>query len=354
MKRVYSDVIQFRGNHYDFGVMQGERLRESLTLKNRENQWKVRQPRFQIDVDEAKAMFQQLAPQIWEELRGLQDSLRWSIDKVLQEFGGFRVNGDRSGCSVMSGEGYFVRNYDYHPKTYDGRYVLFAPNDKGYATIGPSQRITGRMDGLNEQGLAIGYNLTNRRKPGDGFICTMIGRLMLETCADVTEAVELLKEIPHRHSFSYIVYDQTDGMVVVESSPRGVNARSADACTNHFEIQTKENRFNLDDSMRRLDLMKNSGVNSPKEAYQLLNNPEEDVFSLKYTSWSGTIHTSLYEPEKMRASIGIGGNQKPYSFDFQDWLEGNDLTLAKLEGIVDTDLPFVHMDERADWFQRKD
>ncbi|MBM7633241.1 C45 family autoproteolytic acyltransferase/hydolase [Geomicrobium sediminis] len=354
MKRVYSDVIQFRGNHYDFGVIQGERLRESLTLKNRENQWKVRQPRFQIDVDEAKAMFQQLAPQIWEELRGLQDSLQWSIDKVLQEFGGFRVNGDRSGCSVMSGEGYLVRNYDYHPKTYDGRYVLFAPNDKGYATIGPSQRITGRMDGLNEKGLAIGYNLTNRRKPGDGFICTMIGRLLLETCADVTEAVELLKEIPHRHSFSYIVYDQTDGMVVVESSPRGVNARAADACTNHFEIQTKENRFNLDDSMRRLNLMKNSGVNSPEEAYQLLNNPEEDVFSLKYTSWSGTIHTSLYEPEKLRASIGIGGNQKPYTFDFHDWLEGNDLNLAKLEGIVDTELPFVHMDERADWFQRKD
>ncbi|MFB4161163.1 C45 family autoproteolytic acyltransferase/hydrolase [Geomicrobium sp. JSM 1781026] len=353
MKEVYSDLIQYRGSHYDFGVLQGEKLRRSLTLVNRENQWKVRQPRFQIDVEETKEVFMKLAPHIWEELNGLRDSLDWSMEKVLQEFGGYRVNDERSGCSILSGDTYLVRNYDYHPKTYDGRYVLYQPTDGGYATIGPSQRITGRMDGMNEKGLAMGYNLTNRKKPGDGFICTMIGRIILETCADVTEAVECVRAMPHRHSFSYIVYDQTDGMVVIESSPRGVEARSADACTNHFERLTEENRFNLDDSHRRLDLMKQADVQTAEDAFALLNSPEEDIFSLKYSSWSGTIHTSLYEPEKMCAWIGIGGNQTPKKFDFESWLFGTDAEGAKVHGVVDTDLPFVHMDENADWFRRK-
>ena len=61
--------------------------------------------------------------------------------------------------------------------------------------IGPSQRGTGRMDGMNEKGLVIGYNFMNRKNPGDGFICCMIGRLIVESCANVGEAVAMLKEI---------------------------------------------------------------------------------------------------------------------------------------------------------------
>ena len=87
MKEIYSDVIQFRGTHYAFGYMQGERLKDSLTVKNRENQWKVRKPRFTIDTEETKQAITRFAPGIWEELLGLKEALEWPMERVLQEFG---------------------------------------------------------------------------------------------------------------------------------------------------------------------------------------------------------------------------------------------------------------------------
>src|SRR5699024_9369365 len=193
MKEIHSNILQFRGNHYDFGVMQGEQLRDSLIIENREKQWRIRKPRFSISVSEAKQAITDIAPALWEELLGFQEALAWDMEKVLFEFGGYRVPIQKSGCSIFTTADFMVRNYDYHPKTYEGRYVLFAPSDRGYAMIGPSQKITGRMDGMNEKGLAIGYNFMHRKDPGPGFICSMIGRLLLETCANVFEALTLLK-----------------------------------------------------------------------------------------------------------------------------------------------------------------
>ncbi|USK60464.1 C45 family autoproteolytic acyltransferase/hydolase [Peribacillus asahii] len=354
MKQIYSEIIQFRGTHYDFGYMQGEKLRDSLTVINREEQWKVRKPRFTIEVEEVRKAITQFAPGVWEELLGMQEALEWPMERILQEFGGYRLDYVKSGCSILTGSDYLIRNYDYHPKTYEGRYILFQPTDQGYASIGPSQRATGRMDGMNEKGLAIGYNFMNRKNPGDGFICCMIGRLVIESCANVLEAVSMLKEIPHRHSFTYVVYDQSGETYVVETSPRGVEVRKSNVCTNHFEIMKHENRNHLVDSKRRLGVMQKQYENLSEayDAFQLLNDTNQGVFSDLYGSWAGTIHTSAYLPREMKAWIALGGNQEPTVFDFAKWLNGEDVELERITGKVDTDLPFVHMDEGANWYRK--
>ncbi|WP_409252968.1 C45 family autoproteolytic acyltransferase/hydrolase [Bacillus sp. SCS-153A] len=355
MRQIYSDIIQFRGTHFDFGYMQGERIKDSLTVINRENQWKVRKPRFSIEVEEVKHAVTRFAPGVWEELLGLQAALKWPMERVLKEFGGYRVDYVKSGCSILTGDNYLIRNYDYHPKTYEGRYTFYQPTDgQGYAIIGPSQRVTGRMDGMNEKGLSIGYNFMHRKKPGDGFICCMIGRLILESCADVGEAVAMLKEIPHRHSFSYIVLDGSGETFIVETSPRGVQVRQSNACTNHFEIMQEENRNHLVDSKRRLDIMQeNSGtIRDARKAFMLLNDSDKGVFSDLYGSWAGTIHTSAYFPQDRKAWFALGGDRDPVEFDFSKWLQGEDIEIERITGEVDTDIPFIHMDKNADWSKR--
>ena len=239
-----------------------------------------------------------------------------------------------------------VRNYDYHPLTYDGRYSFFQPSDQGYAIAGPSSRVTGRMDGMNEKGLAMGYNFMQRRKPGNGFICPMIGRMILETCATLDDAIQLLKELPHRGSFSYVVLDQNEKTYVIEASPRAVEARPSNTCTNHFELLQHENRHHLDDSKRRMAIIEKEAEQSinAHDAFRLLNDKDKDVFSDLYKSWAGTIHTAAYFPKELKAWFALGGNQEPVVFDFSEWLKGADIETEQIHGELDTDIRLGNMD----------
>ena len=89
------------------------------------------------------------------------------------------------------------------------------------------------------------------------------------------------------------------------------------------------------------------------EAFRLLNDTDKGVFSDLYGSWAGTIHTSAYFPKAMKAWFALGGDQEPTEIDFGKWLIGEDVELQKIYGEVDTDIPFVHLDEGADWSKRK-
>src|SRR5690625_4243151 len=326
-KEYISKVLQFRGSHYEFGLFQGEKIRNSPLLSRRERQWRLYKPKFKIDVKEARLAYKDYAPGLWEELEGLSDSLEMPMEQVLRDYGGYRVPGPKSGCSTVVSKDYIVRNYDYLPSTYDGRYVLFQPTDVGYATIGPSQRIVGRMDGMNEHGLAIAYNFTHRKNPGKGFICHAIGRMVLEQTKNVEEAVHFLKEIPHRHSFTYVVVDCNRNYRVIEATPRKVVVHQIPTCTNHFQKQTNENRNYTKESVERLQALENhwKDSHSMEETFALMQDPKKGVFVEEYKNWAGTIHTSSYDPKKLEAWIALGRIKPPIMFSFQEWLSGKDL-----------------------------
>lgn len=344
MQKVRSDIMTHRGSHYDLGVKTALWLQTTPLLKNRNKEWRKRIPRFDIDVKETYDIFQIYSPQIWEEIIGMQDVLNLPTKQMILNFGHYRFTDLKdSGCTVYKGRDFLVRNYDYHPATYDGRYLLFQPNDGGLSQIGPTSRVTGRMDGMNEYGLVMAYNFMHRKKPANGFVCYMVGRLILENCKNVTEAIKFLKEVPHRSSFSYILMDRHSNYAIVEVTPRSIDVRYERICTNHFELLTHENRNYTRESKERLNRVINKTTPSTNKdiAFKLFNDPQYEIYSNLFKSWSGTIHTSLYEPNTLIAWMALGQNSHPTSINFSNWLKGKKLNINYFEGEIDTPLTFA-------------
>src|SRR5699024_3508760 len=347
MKKVYSDFIQFRGSHYEYGLMQGKLLKDSFILPNRKKQWGSKPHHFIINENEFQHVIKEFASGIWEEIHGLADALKWPMEDAIREFGGYYLEYGKSACSIFTGDDYMIRNYDNHPHSYEGRYLLYQPTDQGYATIGPSMQITGRTDGLNEMGLAMGYNFINRIHSKDGFMCNMIGRIVLENSATIDEAIHLLQEIPHRHSFSYVLIDKSGNSVIVEASPRKVITRESNACTNHFETLTEENRYRMDESLQREKTIKNQGklVTNHYDAFHMMNDSSRGIFSSKYGAWAGTLHTASYHPKTLKAGFALGGDRTPILLDFNKWLAGEDYHITRLKGAIPSSSAFVNMVE---------
>ncbi|WP_046173932.1 C45 family autoproteolytic acyltransferase/hydolase [Domibacillus indicus] len=347
MQRFYIDVIQGRGSYYELGRLAGDKLKQSPLFAVHQQRRKKSLHSYKIDFHRIKQYFQTFAPVMWEEFEGLAESLGWSLYDAVHEYSGFQADDVNSGCSAMMKNGLFVRNYDFHPKTYEGRLLLWQP-DHGYASVGISGRLVGRIDGMNEKGLVIGFHFVNRRRAEDGFTCSIIARLVLDSCATTEEAIALLSSLPHRHSFNYSLYDASLQSAVVEASPRGVQVRrQTDVCANHFvsDKLSGENRYHTAESKERLsNLQKLADTpRSMEGAYELFNNPAYCIFKKKYGSWAGTLHTTVYDPRSLRVLVGVGEQAHPFPIDFNQWLTGERLPVTRVFGQIDSAEAFVHM-----------
>ncbi|MFX0180987.1 MAG: C45 family autoproteolytic acyltransferase/hydrolase [Candidatus Hodarchaeota archaeon] len=173
----------------------------------------------------------------------------------------------------------FGRNYDFPNVLQPFQIVREEIPENGYRNINFTQYpLTGCHMGMNEKGLAIGYNYGRswKKDPLDfrlkGIPGTFIVQEVLETCAETQEAVDFIVKFTGRaNGCHYGLIDATGDTCVIETTSTRHAIRRPEnnilAHTNHYQTQELKNA-NLPEYVRfKMDDMDISPIESPIRRY---------------------------------------------------------------------------------------
>ncbi len=337
-KELVVKVVELTGSNYQIGGLQAEQL-------GQESNWNGPYQNMEKNPDfncfQAREKLNKVHPNILEEIYGLADGLGIDRNTAIEWYSGYNVIFPEMGCTTLVADSFYVRNYDFSDQLYDARLVLMNPI-KGYASIGFSQQIIGRLDGMNEKGLVIGLHFVNQMYKEEGFIATTIVRMILDQCATTDEAIQLIKDIPHGYCYNYSITDKQGKSAIVEASPQKQIVKFATplVCTNHFESETlkEKNRETIQGSLDRKDyLLKLIKQRlTPLSAYHSFNGNHSKLFFHHYKEYFGTLHTVVYLPNKLEVIVGIGYDSDPLTISLKDWLAGNTVVPKAIKGNIYT------------------
>lgn len=333
-------IAQHRGTPYEVGRAQAHAF--AATAKGRAflRRKTVRFPPW-FDIRAEQRAHERFSPALWEEIGGLAEGLAIPMERAVLYFGNAGIRPPVGGCSAVMSNGVYGRNYDYRPRYYGARFALIQVKGS-HASIGFTEGLTGRLDGMNAHGLAIGLHLVRMWPRLSGLSCLLIVRLVLDQCATTAEAVALLRRIPHAMQYNYSLLDAAGVAAVVEAVPGSTAVRTGDwlACTNHFQspLLRPLNRRAAHSQGRLPPLEAWAARRLGAEAmFTALNRSVSPAFHHGYRRGAGTLHTLVAEPAKKRMLIGIGGDaaaleEDMLDVDFDRWVAGADLPVDHLDG----------------------
>lgn len=335
-EKLIVNVVELKGDAYQIGITQGKEIigRPQFTGQLIE----LTKMTEHVDAVKSKGLLQRMSPNLLRELEGMAEASGMDFDSVIQLYSGYDLAFPQMGCTALVQNGYYIRNYDFSPDMYDGRLVFSQPKD-GYCSVGFSQHVIGRLDGMNEKGLVVGLHFVNDEHREEGFLSTTIVRMLLDQCANVKEALDMIAMIPHGYCYNFSMSDPSGMNVVVEASPQRIVTRQMDQliCTNHFVSETirKMNKKTIEDSKKRMEyvgLMNKSMT--PLSAYHQFNDENSPLFYHHYKEYFGTLHTVVYSPESLKMIIGVGANCTPIQFSLKEYMEGSLKLPETLEGYI--------------------
>ena len=298
-----------------------------------------------LDIRNEERAFRAYAPALWEEIGGIAEGLNIPMDQAVTHFGNTGLRMPTGGCSAVMSGGVYGRNYDFRSRQYEARFALIQVRGS-YASIGGSHQLTGRLDGMNEHGLAIGLHLVKGRPQSPSLTSVLLVRRVLDSCATTAEAIDLLRRTPHAMQYNYSVLDAGGMAAVAEAGAGAVAVRGGDwlACTNHFQSpQLRRLNRRVAHSIDRLPPLEGWAARalSAEQTFRALNFSASPAFH-NYGN-AQTLHTIVAQPAKRRLLIGIGGDaaaldEDMLDVDFKQWVTGEDLPIKQLKGQLDLGL----------------
>ena len=113
------------------------------------------------------------------------------------------------GCSqavYIEDEAVLVRNYDYSPYVFDG--LIMRSRFDQRTVVAMIDCMSGVLDGINSDGLAVSMSFGGRQEFGTGFGIPLVLRYLLEYAGNVAEACELLEHVPVHGAYNVMLLDR--------------------------------------------------------------------------------------------------------------------------------------------------
>ncbi|MFA9421174.1 MAG: C45 family autoproteolytic acyltransferase/hydrolase [Gammaproteobacteria bacterium] len=226
------------------------------------------------------------------------------------------------GCSqavYIEDEPVLVRNYDYSPYVFDG--LLMRSHFDQRAVIAMIDCMSGVLDGMNEDGLAVSMSFGGREEFGTGFGITILLRYILEYATNVKEAIELVKDIPVHGAYNVTLLDRNanyatltiaaDETTRVTDAAIATNQQQGGSWPKYQERVQTALRFEY-----LTDVVNLRAHNVDSFARQFLQPP---LYNTEFAKGFGTLYTAAYYPSRGECQILWPHNTWQFSFhDFHE------------------------------------
>lgn len=205
------------------------------------------------------------------------------------------------GCSAVVAAGTepaLIRNYDFTPAFFEGTVLKSRWVGQHGAAIAMSEGLSGVLDGMNEAGLAVALTFGGRPALGDGFSLPIILRYVLETCADVPSAVEILRRTPCAMVQNVVLLDRAGRHTVAWLGPdRPAEFVPLGFTTNHQRtvewLEAARASRTVERATRLAELRKQPGMAAEALVRALLRPP---FYLTDYDQALGTLYSAIYRP----------------------------------------------------------
>lgn len=327
-KNISFSVNSFEGDYYEIGFKEGQ-----IVLKNNPYfKYVLKAPIFLETTPEkfggVSKLLAEFDPEILDEMKGFADATKIPYEDIVVKLSGYGITQPPipDGCTqiavlpeITSNQHVMVgRNYDFSDdiKLSDWRLILLYPNT-GKNSIGVSQFIFGRTEGMNNDGLYVGMSFAHGKGKNDnGFFFPIIVRIILDKCKNTEEALELIQKIPHSSSYNYLIADSKSAFVVEVSPPEIVIRESKNGliiATNHYisDAMKKEQKWTMPNSVKRYEtamekLSNISNIDAEDIKKVLSGHSNEGVCIHYYNDFLGALWSAVFDLNELEVYYTFG------------------------------------------------